>query len=159
MDRLLLLLYGALTACFCIVQAICIIKTGRVSGVFAQFADKSTSAPKPSITMRVQCALVYFVGGIGLIGVLFVSAAKLGPQLGLDAWHLVDIFPHLVGPLFLQIAGVWGMVRPRGLLGWARRAHPEISENDPFLLGMVRVIGAGMFAIDTVLIFAFGSKL
>jgi hypothetical protein len=53
--------------------------------------------------------------------------------------------------LFVLI-GVWAIVHPAGVIGWAKHAHPELREDDPAVVFYARFIG-GCFVVMAVLVF------
>jgi hypothetical protein len=155
MDRLVLI-YAWLTACFFVIQGVWILRTHSVGGLFARFGNRSRAAGgQVSLTMLWFCAMLYIVSGVGVFTLLVITLIKRGLVAHLDLQHLADASPHLIGPGSGVALGIWALVRPSGLLRWARRAYPEIAENDPRLLPYVRFIGAGMLAIGLVMFFAF----
>jgi hypothetical protein len=57
----------------------------------------------------------------------------------------------LVGFSFFAI-GIWGILYPQGILGWAKTAHPGIDINDESIWWVPRLIGT--FFIAFVVLFA-----
>jgi len=61
--------------------------------------------------------------------------------------------------LFLVLAmfslvGVWAIVVPSAVFSWAKRAHPNISENDAKAQSVARFIGAGFVVFSTMIFVA-----
>jgi hypothetical protein len=49
-----------------------------------------------------------------------------------------------VFPLVLTcfaVVGIWGILYPEGVLGWAKTAHPQIDVNDSSIWWLPRLIG------------------
>ena len=63
------------------------------------------------------------------------------------------IFP-LVLVSFVAI-GVWALVYPEGVLGWAKSAHPTLDVNDSSIWWVPRLIGAFFLFFVVVLALAF----
>jgi hypothetical protein len=49
------------------------------------------------------------------------------------------------------LIGVWSVLRPAGMIGWARRAHPELREDDPVIQFYVKLIGTAFIIVSIVL--------
>ena len=50
-----------------------------------------------------------------------------------------------VFPMFLTcfaIIGIWALLYPEGVLGWAKTAHPALDVNDSSIWWIARLIGA-----------------
>jgi hypothetical protein len=54
----------------------------------------------------------------------------------------------------LALAGVWAIVYPRGVIGLARHAHPQLAEDDPAIAFCARLIGAVLVAMVIVIFLA-----
>jgi Ca2+/Na+ antiporter len=52
------------------------------------------------------------------------------------------------------IVGLWGIVYPEGVLGWAKTAHPIIDVNDSSIWWIPRLIGAFFLFFVVVLALA-----
>ncbi len=48
------------------------------------------------------------------------------------------------------LIGVWSVLRPAGMIGWARRAHPELREDDPVIQFYVKLIGTAFIIVSIV---------
>ncbi len=48
------------------------------------------------------------------------------------------------------LIGVWSVLRPAGMIGWARRAHPELREDDPVIQFYVKVNGTALIIVSIV---------
>ena len=59
--------------------------------------------------------------------------------------HLTDIF---VAVLIWGVA-LFSYLRPVIIIGWAKRAHPDISEDDETVLRITRLIGFGILGVAT----------
>ena len=51
--------------------------------------------------------------------------------------------------------GVWALLYPEGVLGWAKTAHPTLDVNNSSIWWIPRLIGAFFLFLVTVLAFAF----
>src|SRR5579871_791263 len=53
----------------------------------------------------------------------------------------------------LFATGLWGVLYPQGLLGWAKTAHPEIDPEDDSVWWVPRIICGGfmLFAVVSIL--------
>jgi hypothetical protein len=51
--------------------------------------------------------------------------------------------------------GVWALVYPEGVLGWAKTAHPALDVNDSSIWWVPRLIGAFFLLFVVVLALAF----
>jgi hypothetical protein len=52
--------------------------------------------------------------------------------------------------------GVWALLYPEGILGWAKTAHPSLDVNDSSIWWIPRLIGAFFLVFVLVLALAFG---
>jgi hypothetical protein len=143
-------LFAGLMGCLLIVQGISVLRTGSVRGVFALSAEKKTMATKPTRPMQLSCALMHIVPGVAVILLLVFAAIRsqltfLGVMRYLRAVGL-----DLLGDLGLVLGGVLAMVRPSVILGWAKRAHPDLNVDAPAMLVLARVIGIGLFVIGGI---------
>ena len=48
------------------------------------------------------------------------------------------------------LVGVWSVFRPGGMIAWARRAHPELRQDDPIIQFYVRLIGTAFIIVSIV---------
>jgi hypothetical protein len=69
--------------------------------------------------------------------------------------RLALVFPAILWPLAMISAGICGVIRPTGMLGWAKHAHPQIKEDDPTAQLCVRLICAGGCVIGVIVLLAF----
>lgn len=53
------------------------------------------------------------------------------------------------------VVGVWGVVYPEGVLGWAKTAHPSVDVNDSSIWWLPRLIGGFFLFFVLVLALAF----
>ena len=60
--------------------------------------------------------------------------------------HIFDVF---VGTVLLTVA-VLAIVRPVVIVRWARRAHPELSEDDQAALWIARLVGIGGLGVTAL---------
>lgn len=51
--------------------------------------------------------------------------------------------------------GVWALLYPEGVLGWAKTAHPALDVNDSSIWWIPRIIGAFFLLFVAVLALAF----
>lgn len=56
-----------------------------------------------------------------------------------------------LGLVSLGIVGVWALIYPQGILGWAKTAHPSINVDDDSLWWVPRLIGTFFVAFALVL--------
>src|SRR6266478_7360516 len=62
----------------------------------------------------------------------------------------------LLGLVSLGVVGVWALLYPQGVLGWAKAAHPSIDVDDSSLWWVPRLIGAFFVAFAlTIALFGF----
>ena len=54
------------------------------------------------------------------------------------------------------VVGVWRLIYPEGVLGWAKTAHPSLDVNDSSIWWIPRLIG--VFFLFFVLLLAFASR-
>ena len=67
----------------------------------------------------------------------------------------MDEYPHLVVLAACALLGVWAMVNPAGVIGWAKRAHPSLSEEDPEVQSVAKFIGACFVGMSILVFLAF----
>lgn len=56
------------------------------------------------------------------------------------------------------VVGLWAMLYPEGVLGWAKTAHPGIDVNDRSIWWLPRLIGAFFLIFVVVLAVAFRGR-
>ena len=90
-------------------------------------------------------------------------------QVRLSDWAVrslvvVTFFAYFVAPrrwmlplmLFgFGVVGVWALLYPEGVLGWAKTAHPILDVNDRSIWWVPRLIGAFFLFFVVVLALAF----
>ncbi len=54
----------------------------------------------------------------------------------------------------LFAVGLWGILYPPGILGWAKTQHRELDPSDQSLWWVTRLIGSAFIAISIVLVIA-----
>ena len=59
---------------------------------------------------------------------------------------LPDRFSSALALACLVAAGLWALLYPAGMLGWAKTAYPEIDPSDQSLWWLPRLIGACFLA-------------
>ena len=64
------------------------------------------------------------------------------------------VFPSVLA--CFAAVGLWGIVYPEGVLGWAKTAHPSLDVNDSSIWWVPRLIGA--FFLIFVLLLALASR-
>ena len=63
-----------------------------------------------------------------------------------------------IGLISLGIVGTWALLYPKGVLGWAKTAHPSIDVDDSSLWWVPRLIGA-CFVVGALIFFVlFGFR-
>jgi hypothetical protein len=60
--------------------------------------------------------------------------------------------------LCFAVVGLWAMLFPEGVLGWAKTAHPAIDANDSSMWWLPRLIGAFFLLLVVVLAIAFRGR-
>jgi hypothetical protein len=77
---------------------------------------------------------------------------------------MVTFFAYFVAPsrwaltlglLCFVAVGVWALLYPEGVLGWAKTAHPALDVNDSSIWWVPRLIGAFFLFFVLVLALAF----
>jgi hypothetical protein len=53
----------------------------------------------------------------------------------------------LIFPILMVAGAVLAILRPVVIVRWAKRAHPDLVEDDERVLWIVRLIGVGLLAI------------
>ncbi len=90
-------------------------------------------------------------------------------QLRLTDWVVrvlvvVTFFSYFVAPsrwvfplvlVCVGTVGVWVLLYPEGVVGWAKTAHPNLDENDRSIWWIPRLIGAFFLFFVVVLALAF----
>jgi hypothetical protein len=56
-----------------------------------------------------------------------------------------------LGLISLGVVGVWALLYPQGILGWAKTAHPTIDVDDSSLWWVPRLIGGFFVALALVI--------
>ena len=75
----------------------------------------------------------------------------------LTAATVVGLFllPHVIEFLLLCLliflAGVWVIMFPPGIIGWAKAAHSELDPWDESMWWIPRLVGSGLIAISVVI--------
>jgi len=69
--------------------------------------------------------------------------------------QFMDDYVHLVVFALFVLLGVWAMVNPAGVIGWAKRAHPSLSENDPAAQSVAKFIGAWFVGLSVLVFLVF----
>jgi hypothetical protein len=104
--------------------------------------------------MVLFSAAIHIVPGIAVLALLVMAGLKHHLTVSEAVKHLRAAWSGLLFVLVFAGGGVYALVRPSGMLGWARSAYPDIPEDDPFGLVLVRVIGAGLCLMGLVVLFA-----
>lgn len=52
--------------------------------------------------------------------------------------------------LFIGV-GIWTVVKPSGIIGWAKHAHPQLSEGDRTVRLTARLVGTGLIILGICL--------
>ena len=77
---------------------------------------------------------------------------------------VVTFFAYFVAPSRLMfplmlvcsgVVGVWALLYPEGVLGWAKTAHPTLDVNDSSIWWVPRLIGAFFLFFVVMLALAF----
>lgn len=80
---------------------------------------------------------------------------------------LVTFFAYFVAPsrwmfplvlVCFAVVGLWAMLFPEGVLGWAKTAHRTIDVNDSSMWWVPRLIGAFFLVFVVVLAFTFRGR-
>jgi hypothetical protein len=64
-----------------------------------------------------------------------------------------------LGLLCFMAIGVWALLYPEGVLGWAKTAHPALDVNDSSIWWFPRLIGAFFLFFALLLALAFRTSL
>jgi len=130
-----------------LIQTIHILRTGEIAAFFIR-SRTGSAASRRSAILRVIYALFYFIPAAAILGVLATAAGHSGPTLEtLYSRVRSDLWPLLFGSLFAA-SGLWALLRPVGIVRWARHAYPQISETDEDVLLTARVVGAGLLLMS-----------
>lgn len=67
----------------------------------------------------------------------------------------------LVGELFcvsMFAVGLWAVMFPSGIIGWAKTAHPRLDPSNESLWWVSRLVGAGLIAValSAAIVLVFG---
>jgi hypothetical protein len=65
-----------------------------------------------------------------------------------------DCAPLVVLAMF-ALVGVWAVVDPGGIIGWAKSAHPILDQNDPSTQSVAKFIGVWFIVLSGVIFIAF----
>jgi uncharacterized membrane protein len=104
------------------------------------------------------------------------NVSKVSPRADRNLLSLVDIVPHLtralrvlatatvIGMFFspgiidssllcllIFLSGLWAIMFPPGIIGWAKAAHPELDPWDESMWWIPRLVGSGFIAISIVI--------
>lgn len=87
----------------------------------------------------------WFVRGLVVLTffALLVSPEKWGSPLGL---------------VCSAVVGIWAVLYPEGILGWAKTAHPNIDVEDRSIWWVPRLIGACFVAVVLLIALALLSR-
>jgi hypothetical protein len=77
-----------------------------------------------------------------------VAATFVSLLLAPERWG----FPLLI--ICFAVVGIWAMLYPQGVLGWAKTAHPSIDVDDRSIWWVPRLIG-GFFVAGMLLLATF----
>lgn len=64
----------------------------------------------------------------------------------------VELYVELAILCIFALIGLWAVVYPAGVIGWAKRAHPILREDDPEVAFYAKFIGVA-FVVIIILIF------
>jgi hypothetical protein len=83
----------------------------------------------------------WFVRGLVVLTffALLVAPVTWGTRLGLAS---------------LAVVGLWAILFPQGVLGWAKAAHPDIDIDDRSLWWIPRLIGSMFVAVFLLIVLA-----
>jgi hypothetical protein len=62
-------------------------------------------------------------------------------------------FPFVLGSF--AVLGIWSMLSPQGILGWAKTAHPSIDVDDRSIWWVPRLIGGSIVVVVLLIIVRF----
>jgi len=134
-----------------------ILRTGSARGVRAYMGEPQRAASKPAFRMVLFTAAIHIIPGVIVVALLAVVGVKHHLTLSEVAQHLGADGQLLLFTLLILGGAIYALVRPSGMLGWARSAHPEIPLDDPGALMVVRLIGAVGCFIGLILLFSLVS--
>lgn len=69
----------------------------------------------------------------------------------IGVFFLPQIIDSLLLCLLIFLTGVWGIMFPPGIIGWARAAHSELDPWDESMWWIPRLVGSGLIAISIVI--------
>ena len=151
------LLAAGLTSAFLITQGIGILRTQNVGGLGAYIAKPRQNRLKPGAGMVLFSATLHIIPGIGVLALLvFVALLHHVTLSGIEHCLWVDWQGFLFAFLFLG-GGAYALIQPSKAVGWAKSAHPDLREDNPAALLIVKVVGVVLCLMGLVMLFAIVS--
>lgn len=122
---------------YLLIQGLYVLRTGVVAPFFL--------AKVPPHLLPLQRRIMY--GSVHLIGAAWllslVGMALSHSSVGIGSGDIAFASVMAAG-------GLWFSIRPTTALKWAQSAHPDLQLDNPFLLGVARIIGAVLLFIGLV---------
>jgi hypothetical protein len=69
----------------------------------------------------------------------------------IGVFFLPHIIEFLLICLLIFLIGLWGIMFPPGIIGWAKAAHPELDPWDESMWWIPRLVGSGFIAISILI--------
>lgn len=128
-------------ATFFFIQGVYIIRTGRVSWVFAK--PEYQYSPR-SVFVRLGYACFYLAISIAMLVILANQIEHIGVS-PLKKW-LDENFGMLFWCVFLAVGGILYLVQPSKMIRWTIRSNATLADNRSVII-TVRLIGLGILAV------------
>ena len=151
------LLGAGLTAAYFVVQGILILCSGSAGGIGAYFPKAPRPVPRARPVIILPMGTIHIVLGLAVFAFLIMVGLKHHLTISEAAQRLWSVRWGLFFALLALGGGVYALVRPSGMLGWARNLSPEIPEDLPVGLLIVRVNGAGLCFMGLAILFVIVS--
>ena len=129
-------------ATFFFIQGVYIIRTGRVSLLFAK--PEYQYSPR-SVFVRLGYACFYLAISIAMLAILANQMERIGVS-PLKKW-LDENFGMLFWCLFLAVGGILYLVQPSKMIRWTIRSNDPTLANNRSMIITVRLIGLGILGV------------
>ena len=146
-----------MTAIFLVMQGILILCTGSLRRIGAYFGTPPRPGLKlPRLSLWVTGGF-YIVTGVAVLALILLVGLRSGLTVSEAAQRVWAANINILFVLLFLVPGVYALIRPRELLIWLGRSNPEIPHDNPFVLFIARLIGAGFCLMALFVLFALVS--
>lgn len=87
-----------------------------------------------------------------------IALRVLGTVTAVGAFFLPSTVEWALGCLSFFAIGLWGVLFPPGIIGWAKFSHPDLDPFDQSIWWVSRLVGSGLVMMSLILVYMLLSK-